>query len=107
MALVAEVEEELAAIGLDALLRFGEVIDLEAEMMRADEGRALLEIGRLAAGLPLKIEQREIDHAVSHLERGTAVDVLADVAVVPERARLQRRPEHPSLDEDRKEAQTS
>src|SRR5262245_35229836 len=77
VALVAEVEEKLAAIGLDALLRLGEVVDLEAEMMRADEGRALLEIGRLAAGLPLEIEQREIDHAVAHVDRGTDVQILA------------------------------
>src|SRR5499426_4285218 len=77
MALVAEVEEELAAIGLDALLRFGEIVDLEAEMMRADEGRALLEIGRLAARLPLKIEQREIDHAIAHVDRGADVEILA------------------------------
>src|SRR5215475_11623764 len=73
VAFVAEVEEKLAAIGLDPLLRFGEVVDLEAEMMRTDVGRALLEIGRRAAGLPLKIEQREIDHAGAHVDCRAAV----------------------------------
>ena len=34
---VAEVEEELAAVRLDALLGLDEIVDLEAEMMRADE----------------------------------------------------------------------
>src|SRR5262245_64054298 len=68
VALVAEVEEKLAAIGLDALLRFGEIVDLEAEMMGADEGRAFLDIGRLDARLPLDIEQREIDHDVAHVD---------------------------------------
>jgi hypothetical protein len=41
VSLVAEIEEKLATMRLDALLRFGEVVDLEAEMMRADEARAL------------------------------------------------------------------
>src|SRR5262249_45617465 len=77
VALVAEVEEKLAAIGLDALLRLGEVVDLEAEMVRADEGRAFLDIGRFAARLPLEIEQREIDHAIAHVDRGADVQILA------------------------------
>src|SRR5207244_10788223 len=77
VALVAEIEEKLAAIGFDALLRLGEVVDLEAEMMRADDGRALLDIGRLAARLPLEIEQREIDHTVAHVDRGADVQILA------------------------------
>src|SRR5262245_39280837 len=106
MALVAEVEEELAAIGLDALLRFGEVIDLEAEMMRADEGRALLEIGRLAAGLPLKIEQREIDHAVAHVDRGTDVQILAADALEVEHVGVELRRLVEILHADCKVAQT-
>src|SRR4029453_14488901 len=77
VALVAEVEEKLAAVRLDALFRFGKIVDLEAEMMRADEGCALLEVGCLAAGLSLKIEQREIDHAVGHIDRRTDLQVLA------------------------------
>src|SRR5690242_6380331 len=38
VALLAEIEEELAAIGFDAFLRFGEIVDLKAEMVRADVG---------------------------------------------------------------------
>src|SRR5215475_9140818 len=91
VALVAEIEEKLAAIGLDALLRLREVVDLEAEMMRADEGRALLEIGRRAAGLPLKIEQREIDHAVAHVDRGTDVQILAADALEVEHVGVELR----------------
>ena len=54
-ALVAEVEEELAAGGLDPLLRLGEVVDLDAEMVRADEGRAFLQVGGAVPPLPLKL----------------------------------------------------
>ena len=34
---VAEIEEEFAAVRLDALLGLDEIVDLEAEVMRADE----------------------------------------------------------------------
>jgi hypothetical protein len=34
MTFVAEIEEEFPAMGLDALLGFGQIVDLEAEMMR-------------------------------------------------------------------------
>ena len=45
VALVAEVEEELAAGRFDALLRLGQIVDLDAEMVRADEFLAFLEVG--------------------------------------------------------------
>src|SRR5262249_49043247 len=106
VAFVAEVEEKLAAIGLDPLLRFGEVVDLEAEMMRADEGRALLEIGRRAAGLALKIEQREIDHAVAHVDRGTDVQILAADALEVEHVGVELRRLVEILHADCKVAQT-
>ena len=60
MALIAEVEEELPAILLDALLGLGEVLDLEAEMMRADEGRALLEVGALLPAAPVKLSSARL-----------------------------------------------
>src|SRR5262245_64872173 len=77
VARVAKIEEKFAAMRLDALFRFGEVVDLEAEMMRADEARALLEVGGLAAGRPGEIEQREVDHAVRHVDRRADLQVLA------------------------------
>src|SRR5262249_55057519 len=106
MAFVAEVEEKLAAIGRDALLRFGEVVDLEAEMMRADEGRALLEIGRLAARLPLEIEQRQVDHAVAHVDRGADVEILAADALEVEHVGVELRRLVEILHADCKVAQT-
>ena len=77
MALVAEIEEKLAAMRLDALLCFGEVVDLEAEMMRANEARALLDVRGLAAGRAGEIEQREVDHAVGHVDRRADLQILA------------------------------
>src|SRR5262245_51872334 len=77
VARVAKIEEKFAAMRLDALFRFGEVVDLEAEMMRADEARALLEVGGLAAGRSGKIEQREVDHPVGHVDRRADLQVLA------------------------------
>ena len=53
-AFVAEVEEELAAGRLDPLLRLDQVVDLDAEMVGADEGRALLQVGRRVPPLPEK-----------------------------------------------------
>src|SRR5262249_60432088 len=93
-------------MGLDALLGLGEVVDLEAEMVRADEGRALLEIGRLAARLPLKIEQREIDHAVAHVDRGADVQILAADALEVEHVGVELRRLVEVLHADRKMAQT-
>src|SRR5215475_7977907 len=75
--LVAEVEEELAAGLLDAALGVGEIVDLEAEVVRADEVRAFLEIGRLAAGAALEIQERHVDHAVGHVDGRSDVEILA------------------------------
>src|SRR5499427_10863820 len=106
MAFVAEVEEKLAAIGRDALLRIGDVVDLEADMMRADEGRALLEIGRLAARLSLEIEQREIDHAIAHVDGGADVEILAADALEVEHVGVELRRLVEVFHADRKMAQT-
>jgi len=77
VALIAQVKEELAPIGLDALLGLGEILDLEAEMMGAHEGRTLLDVGCLAAGSAGEIEQREIDHPIAHVDRGADLQILA------------------------------
>src|SRR5437868_8348806 len=69
----AEREEELAARRLDALLRLLEVLDLEAEVMRADEALGILQSG---AGFAFVFEEREIDHAVAEIDRRAHVDVL-------------------------------
>ena len=82
MALVAEIEEELAAGGLDPFLRLGQVIDLESEMVCADRlGRIALDVVALAAG---KIEQRQIDHAVAQVDRRADVEILALDPLQPE-----------------------
>src|ERR1700751_3163356 len=67
--LLAEIEEEFAAIGLDAPLRFGKIVHLETEMVGADMGAWVLQIRSLATGGAGKIEQGEIDHAVAHVDR--------------------------------------
>src|SRR5690349_4603351 len=77
VALLAEIKEELAAIGFDAFLRFGEIVDLKAEMVRADVGIRVFEVGSLAAGGAGEIEQSEIDDAVAHINRRTDVQILA------------------------------
>src|SRR5690349_1148560 len=43
-ALVAEIEEELAAGRLDPLLRLDQIVDLDAEVVGADESRAFLQV---------------------------------------------------------------
>src|SRR6267378_2059899 len=70
---LAEREEELAAGRLDALLRRLEVIDLEAEVVRADEIGGVLEA---RARLALVLEEREVDDAVAEIDRRAHVDVL-------------------------------
>src|SRR5690349_4963006 len=67
--LVAEVEEELATRRLDPLLRLHQVLDLNAEVVGADEGRAFLQIGGGGAAFALEVEQRHIDDAVAHVDR--------------------------------------
>src|SRR5262249_44718040 len=73
---VTEIEEEAAAGLLDLLLHGGEVVDLEAEMMRADE---VLRIAQAGAAFAEVIEQRKIDHAVGQIDRGGEIErLLAD-----------------------------
>src|ERR1700681_4765844 len=59
-----EIEEERAAGALDALLGVGEGVDLEAEMVGADEAFGILEAG---AALALERQERQIDHAVAQI----------------------------------------
>src|SRR5262245_34383731 len=79
----AEIEEEGAAGAFDALLRLGEVVDLEAEMVRADEALGVLEP---RAALALERQQREVDHAVAEIDAGADVEVLAADPLEPEHA---------------------
>ena len=69
VALLAEIEEEFTAIGLDALLGFGKILDLKAEMVSADMRARIFQIGGLAARGAGKVEQRQIDDAVAHINR--------------------------------------
>ena len=75
--LVAKIEEEFAAGSLDALLRLGHVVDLEAEMMGADMALRAFEVGGFAAGGAGEIEQRQIDDAVAHIDGRTDLQILA------------------------------
>src|SRR4030081_195330 len=84
----AEIEEERAAGALDALLGVGEVVDLEAEMVGADEAFGVLEAG---AALALERQQRQIDHAVAQINARPDVEVLAADALEPEHALVERR----------------
>src|SRR5437660_4517643 len=74
---VAEVEEKLAAGALDAPLRVGEVVDLKAEVVRADETAWVAHVGRLGAGAGGEIKQREIDDAVGEVDRRPDVEIIA------------------------------
>ena len=56
MPLLAEIEEEFAAIGLNAPLRFGEIVDLKTEMVGADIAGWVFQIGGFAAGGTGEIE---------------------------------------------------
>ena len=55
---VAEIEEEFAAVRLDALLGLDEIVDLEAEVMRADETFRIFQVRGRGAGAGREIEQR-------------------------------------------------
>src|SRR6202035_707910 len=65
---VTQIEEEFAAGGLDALLGLGQIVDLEAEMVGADEAARIFQVRGLAAGAGREIKQREIDDAVAHID---------------------------------------
>src|ERR1700730_3479738 len=53
---VAKIEEEFSAMRLDALLGLGQIVDLEAEMVRADEAAGVFEVGGFAASVPLEVQ---------------------------------------------------
>ena len=57
LSLVAEVEEELAAGLLDAPLRLDEIVDLEAEMIGADDLARVVEVVAL---LPVKLSSARL-----------------------------------------------
>src|SRR5712692_2837838 len=84
---LAELEEECAAGGLDAGPHGLEVLDLEAEMVRADEILCVLEA---RAGLALVAEQREIDHAVAQIDARADFKVVAADALQVEDLLVER-----------------
>src|ERR1700726_3034828 len=51
---VAEIEEEFSAVGFDAFLGLGEIVDLEAEMMCADEAFRVFQVRGRGAGAARK-----------------------------------------------------
>src|SRR5262245_65178236 len=62
---LAEIEEELAPGRLDGGLLLLQVVDLETEMMDADEALRVLQAG---TDLALVLQQRQIDLAVVHVD---------------------------------------
>src|SRR3974390_1067197 len=71
--IISEVEEEGAAGCFDALLGGGEIVDLEAEMMGADEALGVVEPGAALAEI---VEEGEVDDAVAQIDRGGKVELL-------------------------------
>src|SRR5262252_11080012 len=85
---LTEVEEERAAGVFDALLRLGDVVDDEPEMVRAGEILGVLEAG---AELALERQQREVDDAVAQVDAGTDLQILAANPLEPEDVLIERR----------------
>src|SRR5580700_9531951 len=77
MTFVAEIEEEFAAGGFDFLLGFDEVVDLEAEMVSADETLGIFQVRGRRAGAGREVEQGEVDRAVAHIDGRADVQILA------------------------------
>src|SRR6202030_4371685 len=75
--LVAEIEEEFAAVVLDAFLGLDEIVDLEAEMVSADKTFRIFQVRGRGAGAGREIEQGEIDRAVAHVDRRADIQILA------------------------------
>src|SRR5262249_18831952 len=75
--LLTKVEEEFAAIGFDPPLRFGEILDLKAEMVRADIAARVFQIGCLATGALNEIKERQIDDPVAHINCRANIQILA------------------------------
>ena len=59
MTFVTKVEEEFATIFFDASLGFGEIVHLDAEMVRPDESDRIFEVRGFAAGAGRKIQQMQ------------------------------------------------
>src|SRR5262245_46663292 len=95
---LAQREEELAASGLDALLRLLQVLDLEAEVVHADEARRVREA---RSCLALVLEQREIDHAVGEVAARAHLEVFLADAVQVEDLLVERGGALEVLDHDR------
>src|SRR5580704_2720888 len=74
---VAEIEEEFAAGRLDAPLGLDEIVDLEAEVVRADKALRVLQVRGGGAGSGGEVEQGEIDRAVAHVDRRADIQILA------------------------------
>src|SRR3984957_10256626 len=77
MTFVAEIEEEFAAGRFDFLLGLDEIVDLEAEMVSADEGFGIFQVRGRGAGAGREIEQGKIDRAVAHIDRRADIQILA------------------------------
>ena len=71
--IVSEIKEERAAGAFDAFLGFGDVIDLEAEMVRSDKALGVVEAGSALAEI---VQQRQIDHAVAEVDRCGKVELF-------------------------------
>src|SRR6202140_5042945 len=74
---VAEIEEEFSAVRLDAFLGLGEIVDLEAEMVGADEAFRVFQVRGRGAGATREIEKGEVDDAVAHVDRRADIQILA------------------------------
>ena len=57
---VAEIEEEFAARRLDALLGLDEIVDLEAEVMRADKAFGIFQVRGRVAGAGRKLSRARL-----------------------------------------------
>src|SRR5580698_3354944 len=79
--LIAEIEKEFAAGRLDALLGLDEIVDLEAEMVRADKTFGIFQVRGRGAGAGRKVEQGEIDRAVAHVDGRADIQILAGDAL--------------------------
>ena len=81
--ILPQIEEELTARRLDALLGFRDALDLKAEMMGASEVLGVLEAGTSLASI---IEEGQIDHAIAQIDGRSEFEILAPNALQVEDA---------------------
>src|SRR6516165_5577566 len=80
---VAKVEEEPATGSFDALLCFRDIVNLETKVVGADEIFGIIEAGTTLAEV---IEQRQIDGAITQINRSGEVERLLTNALETEYA---------------------